>query len=110
MVGFDWVLNTPLIFNPFCAHVSIYFKACHCVKRVRVQSFSGPYFPAFGLNTERYSISLGIQSEFVKIWTGKTPSTDTFHAVLLSDGNIYMKWAKTVLSVGGVKVKVSFRD
>ena len=26
----------------------------HCVKRVQIQSFFGPYFPAFGLNTERY--------------------------------------------------------
>ena len=25
------------------------------MKSVRTQSFSGPYFPAFGLNTERYS-------------------------------------------------------
>ena len=25
----------------------------HCLKSVRIQSFSGPYFPAFGLNTER---------------------------------------------------------
>ena len=28
----------------------------HCVKGVRIQSYSGPYFPAFRLNTERYSI------------------------------------------------------
>ena len=26
----------------------------HCVKSVRIQSFSGPYFPAFGLNTRKY--------------------------------------------------------
>ena len=26
-----------------------------CVKSVRIGSYSGPYFPAFGLNTERYS-------------------------------------------------------
>ena len=26
----------------------------HYVKSVRIWSFSGPYFPAFGLNTERY--------------------------------------------------------
>ena len=26
----------------------------HCVKTVRVRSYSGPYIPAFGLNTERY--------------------------------------------------------
>ena len=33
--------------------------------------FSGPYFPALGLNTERYSVSLHIQSECRKIWTKK---------------------------------------
>ena len=26
------------------------------VKSVRIRSFSGHYFPAFGLNTERYSV------------------------------------------------------
>ena len=31
----------------------------HCVKSVHIRSYSGPYFPAFGLNTEGY----GIQSE-----------------------------------------------
>ena len=25
----------------------------HCVKSIRIQSISGPQFPAFGLNTER---------------------------------------------------------
>ena len=25
----------------------------HCVKSVQIRSFSGPYFPAFGLNTEK---------------------------------------------------------
>ena len=29
----------------------------HCVKSVRIQSYSGPYFLAFGLNTERYKES-----------------------------------------------------
>ena len=31
--------------------------------------FSGPYFPAFGLKTERYEVSLRIQSECGKILT-----------------------------------------
>ena len=31
--------------------------ATHNVKRVRIQSFSGPYFPSFGLNTERLPVS-----------------------------------------------------
>ena len=33
--------------------------------------FSGPYFPAFGLNTKRYSVSLRIQSECGNIRTRK---------------------------------------
>ena len=41
----------------------------HYVKSVLIRSFSGPYFPAFGLNTERYSVSLRTQSECGKIWT-----------------------------------------
>ena len=35
----------------------------HCVKSARIRSYSGPYFPAFGQNTERYSVSLRIQSK-----------------------------------------------
>ena len=29
----------------------------HCVKSVRIMSYSGPHFPAFGLNTERYFVT-----------------------------------------------------
>ena len=43
--------------------------------------FSGPYFPAFGLNTERYRVSLRIQSECGKIRTTKKSKLDTFHRV-----------------------------
>ena len=53
----------------------------HSVKSVRIRSFSCPYFPAFGLNTERYEVSLRIQSECRKTRTRKTPNTDTFYAV-----------------------------
>ena len=28
----------------------------HRVKSVRIRNFSGPYFPAFELNTDRYSV------------------------------------------------------
>ena len=59
-----------------------YHKQHHCVKSVRIRSYSDPYFPAFGLNTERYFVSLRIQSECGKIWTRITPNTDTFHAVI----------------------------
>ena len=51
------------------------------MKSVRIRSYSGPYLPAFRLNTERYSVSLRIQSKCGKIWTKITPNTDTFHTV-----------------------------
>ena len=53
----------------------------HCVKSAKYGVFSGPYFPAFGLNTERYGVSPHIQSESGKIKTRITPNMDTFHAV-----------------------------
>ena len=41
----------------------------HSVKCVRIRSYSGPYFPVFELNTDRYGVSLRIQSECGKIRT-----------------------------------------
>ena len=41
------------------------------MKSVRIRSFSGPYFPAFGLNTGSYFVSLRIQSECEKTRTRK---------------------------------------
>ena len=43
--------------------------------------FPSPYFPAFGLDTERYGVSLRIKSECGKIRSRKIPYLDTFHAV-----------------------------
>ena len=50
-------------------------KNDHCVKRVHIRSFSGPYFSTLGLNIERYSVSLRIHSECGKIRTRKTLNT-----------------------------------
>ena len=44
----------------------------HCVKSVRIWSYSGRYFPSFGLR---------IQSERGKIQTRITPTTNTFYTV-----------------------------
>ena len=64
----------------------------HCLKSVRIWSFFGPYFPAFGLNTERYAVSLHIQSECRKIQTRKIPNTNTFHAVnVIDNSNLPLK-------------------
>ena len=52
----------------------------YCVKSVRIRSFSIPYFPAFALNTERYFVSLRIQSECGKMRTLKILNPESFHA------------------------------
>ena len=72
---FDRILNTSWIRH----------SKDHCLKKVHIRNFSGPYFPAFGLNTGRYGVSLRIQSECGKIRTRKTPSTNTFYAVGVMD-------------------------
>ena len=72
---------------------------CHCLKSVRsfseffwvIRSFSGPYFPVFGLNTERYSESLHIQSEHRNMRTRITSNTDTFYTVYAC----FLSWNKS---------------
>ena len=72
------------------------FLVLHCVKSVRIRNYSGPHFPAFGLNTERYGVSLRIQSECGKMRTRITLHTYTFHAVLFIVG-----WCKISTSRAG---------
>ena len=53
-----------------------YFR---CGRSVRIRSYSGRYFPAFGLNTVVYGVSLRIQSECGKKRTRTTPNAETFY-------------------------------
>ena len=56
--------------------VFVSFRLLHCVKSVLILvSYSGLHFPAFGLNTERYTLYLRIQSEYGKIRTRITSNT-----------------------------------
>ena len=50
--------------------------------------FSGPYFPAFGLNTERLSL---FSPNAGKWGPGKTPYLDTFHAVVVRKPSVDAK-------------------
>ena len=54
----------PTLFSNFvtATRIEIHWKN-HCVKSVHIRSYSGLYFPAFRLNSERYSVSLRIQAE-----------------------------------------------
>ena len=51
------VFQTPISYNKF-----VYRRNCtelYCVKGVRIWSFSGPYFPAFGMNTNQKNSEYG---------------------------------------------------
>ena len=86
----------------FCSFYEIFensYSAEHlwlknCVKSVRIQSFSNPYFTAFGMNTEINRVKLRIQYECGKIRTRKSPNTDSFNIV-----NSSVSWIK-VLTTG----------
>ena len=54
---------------------------------------SGPYFLAFGLNTESYSVSLRIQSECVKI---RTKNNSVFGHFSYSDCKMQIKWSNFI--------------
>ena len=74
----------------------------HCVKNVRIRSYSGPHFPAFGRNTERYGVTLRIHSKCGKMRTRITPNTDTFYTVIWKS-YAYTYCTKTALKVMWLK-------
>ena len=81
----------------FCLH-----EHFHGVKSVLIWSFSGPYFPAFGLNTGRYGVSLRIESECGKILSRKTPKTNTFHAMYVKEIDFILNSTQQVLFVSSL--------
>ena len=81
--------------------ISLTHKNRHCLKSVRIRSYSGTYFPAFWLNTERCKVSLHIQSECGKIRTRITPNTVTFYAVRGSNSSSQ----RVYLNLGNPKIR-----
>ena len=75
--------ESALLFCINAVALYIFLQRFNCVRSVRIRSYSGPYFTAFGLNTERHEVSLRIQSESGKIRTRTTPNTDNFYAVFI---------------------------
>ena len=61
--------------------ISTLLRSSHCIKSVRIRSFSGSYFPVFGLNAEKYGISFRVQSESGNMQTRKALNTDTFYSM-----------------------------
>ena len=70
-------------------------RRCHFVKNDRIRSFSGPYFPAFGLNTERYREKLRISPYSVRMRENTDQKNSKYghfpHSVLKGRGNIMVK-------------------
>ena len=52
-----------------CDNYMMSDSGAHCVKSVHTRSFSGPYFPTFGLNPERYGVSLHTQSKYLSVFS-----------------------------------------
>ena len=65
------------------------------------------YFRVFGLNTERYGVSLCIQSECQKIRTRITPNMDTFHITKLCKISMFYVMSKYVVKVSQKSSKLS---
>ena len=45
-----------IIFLPINIYTITALQKKHCVKSARIRNYSGPDFPPFGLNTERYVV------------------------------------------------------
>ena len=65
------------------------------MKSIRIRSYSGPYFPAFGL------LSLHIQFKCRTIRTRITPNTDIFHTLFGNYESLFFKKVQRItLSCG----------
>ena len=72
------ILSYSIVFCIFLQSYS-YFDFTILRKNVLIRSYSGPYFPVFGLNTERYRLSLRIQSECRKLRTRQQTNSEYRH-------------------------------
>ena len=66
---FEFILSSSLENTTHSELISrLIRKERHCVKSVLIRTFSGLYFPAFGLNTERYRESLR-DTEYLSVFS-----------------------------------------
>ena len=63
--------------------MQIVVTVIHFVKSFQIRSFSGPYFPVFGLNTEIYGVNLCVQYEYGKMRTRRN-SVFLFYFIYLT--------------------------
>ena len=66
-----------------------------CKKSVHILSYSGPYFPAFGQNTERY----GVETHQKSMMDWLTIFAETFHYRFLTGFKYSAEGAQNLKSV-----------
>ena len=79
--SFKLITRLMLLWKSFVLTLTVkLIFGCYGLNIVHIRSYAGLYFPAFGLNTERYTVSLlRIQSEYGKMRTKITPNTSIFY-------------------------------
>ena len=79
---------------------NVYFsRGTHCVKSLRIRSYSSPHFPAYGLNTERYGVPFLIQYKWGKTRTRITPNMDIFYSVTLLHTLLHAKNSRKLFHI-----------
>ena len=61
-----------IIFLPINIYTMTVLQKNRCVKSARIRSYSGPDFPAFGLNTERYVVYFDFDILGIMVYTHLT--------------------------------------
>ena len=52
-----------------CFFQTLYFNwKLHCVKSIRIRSYSGPYFPTFGMNTDAFYTALRLYCPLIQCY------------------------------------------
>ena len=74
---------------------------------VRIWNFSGPFFLSFGLNKERYGVSLRIQFKCGKIWIRKAPNTNTFYVVFMDESQSMLPHELRMIILGNKKIPIN---
>ena len=110
-VGFSensaYVLNGWfLITCVFIVNFSAWKVSVFGVFLVRIWSVSGPYFYAFELTMEIYSVNLRIQSECGKTRTKKTLNKDNFYAVCCKLWTFFLGSAEGSNEISSVRPSV----
>ena len=76
------------------------------MKIVQIGSFSGQYFPGFGLNTKIYGVNLRIHFKYGKYGPEKDPYLDNFHTVMFLRIQLMIKYYIIIANVTDISLNI----